>query len=57
MGATIPEEPVGDDGHTVSGALPLAHQNAPGPSHCWCPALPDWVCQRAPEQSIDFPCG
>src|SRR4029077_7746038 len=56
MAATIPDAPVGDHGHVMGSALPLAHQNGPGP--CWhrCRVLPGWVRQRASEQSIEFPC-
>ena len=55
MAATVPDEPVGDHRHMMSGALPFPHQDGPGPSHCWCPALPGWVRERALEQSIDLP--
>src|SRR5882762_4667714 len=56
MAATVPDEPIGDHRHMMGGALPLPHQNGPGPSHCWCPALPGRVRERALEQSVDFPC-
>src|SRR5687767_7246226 len=54
MAATVPDEPVGDDGHMMSGALPLAHQNGPGPGQRRCPALPGRVRERAPEQSVNL---
>src|SRR5258708_5301969 len=56
MAATVPDEPVGDHGHMMSGALPLPHQDGPGPPHCRCPALPGRVRQCALEQSVDLPC-
>src|SRR5688572_11250673 len=56
MAATVPDEPIGDDRHMMSGALPLAHQNGPGPCQRRCPALPGRARERAPEQAVDFTC-
>ena len=56
MGAPVPDEPVGGDGHRMGDALPLPHQNGPGPTRRRCPALPGRVRERALEQSVDFAC-
>ena len=56
MAATVPDEPIGDDGHMMGGALPLPHQNGPRPCRSRCPARPGRVCEHASEQSVNFPC-
>ena len=55
MGATVPNEPVGDDRHVMGSTLPLAHQNGSGPSQWRCPAVPGRTRQHASKQAIEFP--